>query len=318
MNSLETGFKKFASKKIKVPVRNEFFFPTGSIVPMSAADEQYFSCKIVSTNPTNPNLWNMPTVMATGILVDVKTGYPVLLLESTILSALRTAATSAIATKYLANKGGKNLGIIGNGAQAMPHLHAISLIADIKQVRVFDIENRAAKSFKTTAEKLLRGRAEVILCDAEATCMQSDILVTLTNPEINGTPVVFSSWVREGAHINAVGACAANQGELEKRLLNKAKIVVDFKDQAIHEGEIQKLSKRKICADLSDVIVHHKQPRRNESEITIFDSVGFAMQDLQTFRLIYELSTNEKVGKLVNISAKPTYSKNLYQSYFLT
>jgi len=317
MESLEAGFKKFASKKITVPARYEFLFPHGSIVPMSAADDEYFACKIVNTHPENSIKYNMPTVMGTGILVDVQTGYPTLLIESTILTALRTAITSAIATKYLANKKSKILGIIGNGAEAMPHLHAISLIRDINEVYAFDVDEKAAKSFKNSAERLMNGGAEIRLSNAETTSIESDILVTITNNEMNRMPVVFSNWIRDGTHINAVGGCSANQIELEKSLLERAKVIVDFKDQAIYEGESQQLPKGKIYADLSDIIVHNKEPRTKEDEVTIFDSVGFAMEDLQAFKLIYELSIKEGIGKRVNIAAKPRYSKNLYQSYFL-
>lgn len=317
MESIESGFKKFSNNEMRVPARDEFLFPHGSIATMHAADDEYFGCKIVNTYPGNSVKHNMPTTTGIGILLDVRTGEPKLVCEATLLTALRTAISSAIATKYLARERSKILGIIGNGSQAIPHLHAISLIRNINEVYAYDIDEKATKSFKRSAEKLLNGKAEVKMADAETTSTKSDILVTITNNEVKSMPVVYNNWIREGTHINAVGGCLANQIELEKSLLERAKVIVDFKDQALYEGESQQLPKQKIYADLSDIIANNKQARVKEDEVTIFDSVGFAIEDLQAIKLIYRLSISEGVGKSVNIVTKPKYSKNLYQSYFL-
>ena len=119
---------------------------------MIAADSDYFACKIVNTHIENSAKFNMPTVMATGLLVDVQTGFPIMLTELTILTALRTGATSAIATKYLANKRSKIVGIIGNGAQALPQLHAISLVRNFRKVLAYDIDDKASESFRITCK----------------------------------------------------------------------------------------------------------------------------------------------------------------------
>jgi ornithine cyclodeaminase/alanine dehydrogenase-like protein (mu-crystallin family) len=317
MDSLETGFKKFADRRITVPARYEFFFPLGSIASMTAADDDYFACKIVNTHLENSTKFSMPSVLATGLLLDVQTGYPIMVTESAILTALRTGITSAIATKYLANKKSGIVGIIGNGAQALAQLHAISLIRNIEKVHAYDIDENASKSFRSSAEKLLNGTGEVIISDAKTTSSESDVLISVTSNGINAPPVVYESWIRNGTHINAVGGCVANQIELEKSLLDRAKVVVDFRDQAIYEGESQQLAKEQIYADLSEIVSQNKDSRIGEDEVTVFDSVGFAMEDLQTLKLVYDLAIDEGVGKIVNISARPRFSKNLYESYFL-
>jgi ornithine cyclodeaminase/alanine dehydrogenase-like protein (mu-crystallin family) len=255
--------------------------------------------------------------MATGFLVDIQTGYPIMLTESTILTALRTGATSAVATKYLANKRSKILGIIGNGVQAMPYLHAISLIRDIEKVYAYDTDEKASKSFKNSAQKLANKVSEVKISDAKIASRESDILVTVTNKGVDGIPIVFDNWIREGTHINAVGGCVANQVELEKSLLERGKVVVDFRDQAINEGESQQLPERMIYSDLSDIVSYRRESRVKEDEVTIFDSVGFAMEDLQMLKIVYELAVSQGVGKRVNIAARPNCSKDLYESYFL-
>jgi alanine dehydrogenase len=317
MESLETGFKMFSDKRIKVPARYELFFPLGSIATMIAADDDFFACKLVSTHVENNTKFGMPTVMATGVLSDVQTGYPIMITESTILTALRTGATSAIATKYLANKKSKVVGIIGNGAQALPQLHALSLIMEIERVYAHDTDHEASKLFKISAEKLLNGKAEIRVTDAKTTSSESDVLVAVTSNGLNSTPVIYENWIRNGTHINAVGGSVANQVELEKSLLDKAKVIVDFRDQAIYEGESQQIAKEQIYADLSEIVTRNKASCIGDHDITVFDSVGFAMEDLQAFKLVYDLAISQRVGKIVDIAARPTFSKNLYESYFL-
>jgi alanine dehydrogenase len=317
MESLEIGFKRFTDKRIKVPARQELFFPFGSIATMVAADDESFACKLVNTHFQNSTNFDMPTVMATGVLLDVQTGYPIMLTESTILTALRTGATSAIATKYLANKKSKTVGIVGNGAQALPQLHALSLIMEIERVYAYDIDHDASKSFKISAEKLLNGKAEIRVTDAKTTSSQSDVLVAVTSNGVNSAPVIYENWIRNGTHINAVGGSVANQIELQKSLLDKAKVIVDFRDQAIYEGESQQIAKEQIYADLSEIVKGNKVSGISEQDITVFDSVGFALEDLQAFKLVYDLASSEGVGKIVDIAARPSFSKNLYESYFL-
>ena len=311
-NNLESGFKDFFLQKIQVPPRAEFFFPQGTMESMPAKDENYFACKIVNTHLQNPLIYRLPTIIACGVLVDGKTGFPLMLTESTILTALRTGTASAIATKHLARKDSDIIGIIGNGAQAIPQLHAISLVRDIKKVYAYDIDIEASNSFKKTVEE--RFGMPVILADTEVTTRESDIVVTVTCKEKNTPPVVYNEWVKPGTHINAVGGDSPNKVELEKSLIERAKLVVDFKDQAIYEGEAQQVGKDKICSDLAYVIAN--PITRDEKDITIFDSVGFAMEDLVTYEMIYDLAVREKVGKQVNIASRPKFIKNLYESYF--
>lgn len=157
IKALEEGFKQFAERQIVTPPRHEFYFNNGSVESMSASDRDYFSCKIVNTHRENPSKFGIPTIIASGILVDGETGYPLMITGSTILTALRTGVASAIATKYLSRKDDSNtLGIIGNGAQSLPQLHAISLIHDIKKVYVYDLDLNASLSFKKSAENICR------------------------------------------------------------------------------------------------------------------------------------------------------------------
>jgi ornithine cyclodeaminase/alanine dehydrogenase-like protein (mu-crystallin family) len=207
MDSIETGFKKFAEKRITVPPRYGFFFPLSSIASTTADDGDYFACKVVNTHLENVTRFNLPTVMAAGLLVDVQTGYTSMLTEATILAALRSGVTSAIATKYLANKKVSIVGIIGNGAQALPQLLAISIVKNIDKEHAYDIDKDASTSFRMSAERLLKGTAAIGISDGKTTSTESDILITITSNGTNASPVVYDCWVRNGINIKAVGGC---------------------------------------------------------------------------------------------------------------
>lgn len=313
---MEEGFRNFAKRQIVNPPRHEFYFNRGSVESMSASDDKYFSCKIVNTHKDNPVYYGLPTIMANGILVDGETGYPLMVTGSTILTALRTGVASAIATKYLSNRNDKTIGIIGNGAQSLPQLHAISLVRNIEDVYVYDTDKQASESFKKSAENLLKNINVNITSSPQEACSLSNILVTATCKDRDSTPVVRNEWVSEGTHINAIGGDAPNKMELEKSLIYRSKVIVDFIDQAVYEGESQQIPQSQIYSDLAGIVAGLRKGRDDDKQITIFDSVGFAMEDLQVYKLVYELATKENIGNIVKVSSIPKYSKNIYKSYF--
>lgn len=313
---MEDGFSDFAKRQIINPTRHEFYFNKGSVEAMSASDDKYFSCKIVNTHKDNPNSYRLPTIIANGILVDGETGYPLMITGSTILTALRTGVASAIATKHLSKKGDKSVGIIGNGAQSLPQLHAISHVRNIETVYIFDTDIQASKSFKKSAKNLFKDLNVHIVSNPRDVCYKSDIIVTATCKDKDTSPIVKNKWVTEGTHINAVGGDSPRKIELEKSLIDRSKIIVDFQDQAVYEGESQQIPEDQIYADLSEIVAGIKKGRDNEREITIFDSVGFAMEDLQVYKLVYEMAIKENLGNMINISSIPKYSKNIYESFF--
>jgi ornithine cyclodeaminase len=313
---MEEGFRDFANKRISNPPRHEFYFNRGSVEAMSASDDKFFSCKIVNTHKDNPTLHGLPTIIANGILVDGETGYPLMITGSTILTALRTGIASAIATKYLSNNDDKTLGIIGNGAQSLPQLHAISLVRNIQNVYIYDTDRYASKSLKKSINKLFKNVDVHISSHSQDVCSHSDILVTATCKDKYTHPIIKNEWVAEGTHINAIGGDSPNKIELDKLLIDRAKLIVDFKDQAIYEGETQQVHQSQIDSDLAAIVAGLRKGRDHEKQITIFDSVGFAMEDLQVYKLIYELAIKENMGIMMSICSIPMYSKNIYKSYF--
>lgn len=313
---LEQGFQDFSDGKIKVPARHEFFFDKGTIESMPCADAEYFAVKLINTHPENPSTYCMPSIIGCGALIDGRNGYPVLLTESTIVTALRTAAASAVATKYLAGKAAdapQTFGIIGAGAQAIPQMHALSRVAKFSKVFVSDLSLASCEQFKKSASRL---GFDVEITDAKNLCEKCDLITTVTCKKRDNTPVIFDNWIGSGTHINAVGGDSPGKFELEKSLLLRSKVVVDFYPQALVEGETQQISKEQTYCDLGEIVSGRRKGRECKDEITIFDSTGFAMEDLVTYNLLYELAGKFKFGKTIDIIARPGNPKDLYESYF--
>lgn len=237
--------------------------------------------------------------MATIILIDPHTGAPQSIMDGTWITAYRTAAASAIATKYLANKNTETIGIIGAGMQALPHLKALTYVKKIKTVKIWD-------TVEANKERLV-SEIKSQFSDLNVTSAKSlpeairgvDVLITLTPSR---KPYVKSEWVSAGTHINAMGADAPGKEELMPDLLKKAKIVIDDWEQASHSGEInvplkeKVISKDDIYAEIGDVVTGNKQVRTSNDDITIFDSTGLAIQDAVTAKLVYNNALKSGLG----------------------
>jgi len=287
----------------------------GRTIEVMHASNKDACFKIVNYHPKNSEL-GLPTVMATGIYLDVKTGFPKMIADMTLLTALRTGAASAVATQLLARKDSKILGIIGAGFQGEANLHALSrVMRDLEEVCVYDINDQIAQSFAERMEKICNVRIEVV-SDVQSLVKRSDVLATCTYAN---RVVVKNDWVKEGTHINAVGADTRNKQELDYRIISRAKVVVDLRSQSISEGEINipirtgRYREDDIYADLGEIIEYTekmgyikrvkekvmgkgKRGRTNDNEITIFDSTGTSFEDLAALRLLSKY-LNEEYGK---------------------
>jgi alanine dehydrogenase len=236
--------------------------------------------------------------MAILILNDPETGYPLAIMDATEVTAYRTAAASAIASKYLAGKQSSSLGIIGAGHQAYPHIMAHLELFDLTVIKVHDRS-------KIAVNKLINSFPDYALigCSIEEAAA-SDIVCTLTPSR---TPILKYHWIKHGTHINAVGADAKGKQELEPTILISAMVVVDDITQAITAGEINvpvssgafKLSQ--IYATLSDIIIGKKKSRIDEKAITIFDSTGIAVEDIAVAKLLYEKAVVQPIGSYISL-----------------
>lgn len=283
-------------------------YPHGVIELMPISDKHYYSFKFVNGHPRNP-LNNKQTVVAFGALADVATGYPVLISEMTVLTAMRTAATSALASKYLARKNVSSFGIIGTGAQSEFQVLAHHFLLGVNEIYYFDIDRDAMEKF---SENLCTFGLKLHPCsNAQSVVEQSDILTTATADKARAK-IVMSDWVRAGTHINGIGGDCPGKTELDSSLVDQCKIVVEQLAQSQKEGEIQYSGADKVYAELWELTTGKKPGRGSEQEVTLFDSVGFALEDYSILRLVYSLGEEYHVGHMLDIVPENSDPKDLY------
>lgn len=287
--------------------RHAVHVENGVIELMPICDEELYSFKFVNGHPNNTAEKKL-TVVAVGMLADVKTGYPLMISEMTLLTALRTAAASAVAAKYLARKNIKHIGIIGTGAQSEFQVMAQHALWNVESVRYFDIDSHAMKKFHANLENQ---SFELIPCDDAKQVVQNVDVITTATASKKQSQVLSASDMKPGLHINGIGGDCPGKTELDKDILSRTKIVVEFLPQSKVEGEIQQ-SHAEIYAELWEIVTGQKTGRDSDSEITLFDSVGFAIEDFAILKFIYELVQKNHVGidgDLVPVIEDP---KNLF------
>ncbi len=285
------------------------YSPGGVIELMPIADAALYGFKYVNGHPGNPGR-NLPTVTAFGALAQMDTGIPVLLSEMTLATALRTAATSALATKYLARPDSSTMALIGLGAQAEFQATAFNAILGIRQVRAFDIDIRAISKF---VRNLSGTDIEIVPCaNAAEAASGADILTTATADKTRAI-LLGSDMVAPGAHINAIGGDCPGKSEIDEDLLLRSRIVVEYELQTRIEGEIQYLALDHPVTELWEIIVGKEPGRTDAAQITLFDSVGFALEDFSVLRLLNDLSAETSIGDKIDLIAHPEEPKNLFQ-----
>ncbi|UJF22790.1 ornithine cyclodeaminase [Shewanella sp. OMA3-2] len=272
----------------------------GVIELMPTSDQQQFSFKYVNGHPKNTHI-GLQTVTAFGVLADVASGYPVMLSEMTILTALRTAATSAMMAKYLAPQNAKTMAMIGCGAQSEFQIMAFNVVLGITQFRIYDIDRAAMQKCQ---QNLASEDIELILCDsAEEVVKGAEIITTCTADKRNAT-ILTSDMVLDGVHINAIGGDCPGKTELAADLLLRADVFVEYEPQTRIEGDIQQLNDSFAVTEMYKVIRGDRKGRSYAEQLTIFDGVGFAIEDFSALRYVHDLlqqqSTPQQLELLTN------------------
>jgi len=254
----------------------------GVIELMPTSDGETYGFKYVNGHPSNMRK-GLQTVTAFGLLADVATGYPVLLSEMTILTALRTAATSALAARHLMPQGSTTMALIGNGAQAEFQALAFKSICNLSEIRLYDIDPAATAK---CARNLLAHGLTVIECQtAEAAILGAQVITTVTADKQYAT-ILTDNMVGAGVHINGVGGDCPGKTELHRDILLRSAIFVGYPPQTRIEGEIQQLPADHPVTELWRVIAGLAPGRSDAAQITLFDSVGFAIEDFAALRYI--------------------------------
>ncbi|HWF98605.1 MAG TPA: ornithine cyclodeaminase [Steroidobacteraceae bacterium] len=277
----------------------------GVIELMPACDGRQYAFKYVNGHPKN-TAKGLLTVMAFGMLADVETGYPVVLSEMTLTTALRTAATSAVAARWMARAGSRVMALIGNGSQAEFQAIAFHAMQGIRELRLYDVDPAATHKLQANLARLdLRG-LRVIRCSSTAEAVRgADIVTTVTADKRNAT-ILTPDMIRPGMHLNAVGGDCPGKTELHADILLRAdaRVVVEFEPQSRVEGEIQQLPADFAVTELTEVVMGRRPGRASDAEVTIFDSVGFALQDFSALRYLHRLH-QELRGRHMEIDLIP-------------
>jgi len=284
INVVEEAFKMWGKGKVNMPPKAYLLVEHGDFRAMPAALPGCAGVKWVNAHPQNQSR-NLPSVMAVIIYNDPETGYPLAIMDGTKITAYRTGAAAAIASKYLARQDSHTIGIIGAGCQAYTQIIAHAELFDLSSINVFDISEAAV-------DKLIKSFPEfpVRSCSIQEAVL-SDIVCTLT-PSRN--PIIKKEWIIAGTHINAVGADAAGKEELDPFILKEAIVVVDDLRQASTGGEINVLIKKgiytvnEVYGTLPELVVRKKKGRTDNKVITVFDSTGIAVEDIAVAKFLFE------------------------------
>jgi alanine dehydrogenase len=308
MEAVETAFKEKALGRGQMPAKPYLFYTKNNgdlrTMPSYLEELEISAVKIVNVHPDNPKKYKLPTVMATIVLMNPKTGAPLAIMGGTYITAMRTGAAGGVAAKHLARKDSRVVGIVGAGAQSRTQLMALNeVLKDIETVKIADRIKTSREKYALEMTRKL-GLDIKVVKSIKAAVEGSDVVVTTTPVRV---PIIKSEWVENGCHINAMGADAPGKEELDPELLKRAKIVVDDWEQASHSGEINVplkrgiISKENIFGEIGEVAAGLKPGRVSVDEITIFDSTGLAVQDAVTAQLAYNKALEKKTGQFVEL-----------------
>ncbi|MBI1418036.1 MAG: ornithine cyclodeaminase [Limimaricola sp.] len=280
----------------------------GVIELMPTADKAHYGFKYVNGHPKNMKE-GLQTVTAFGLLADVATGYPILLTEMTMLTALRTAAMSALAASHLAPKGARTMAVIGNGAQSEFQCLAFQAVCGIDTVRLYDIDPTAtAKCAANLAGTGLR----VVSCTSPEQAIEGAQIVTTVTADKRNQTILTDNMVGAGVHINAVGGDCPGKTELHRDILMRSEIFVEYPPQTRVEGEIQQLDPDHPVTELWRVMAGTAPGRTDAAQVTLFDSVGFAIEDFSVLRYVHARIKGTRFYDDLDMLADPDDPRDLY------
>ena len=280
----------------------------GVIELMPTSDGDVYGFKYVNGHPSN-TADGLQTVTAFGLLADVATGYPVLLTEMTILTALRTAATSAVVARLLAPRGSKVMAMIGNGAQSEFQSLAMKAIVGIEEVRLYDIDKAATRK---CAANLEGSGLRVVSCESAEDAMLGAQIITTCTADKQYATILTDNMVGSGVHINAIGGDCPGKTELAPAILHRAGIFVEYPEQTRIEGEIQQLEADHPVTEIWQVLTGQAEGRRNDEQITLFDSVGFAIEDFSALRYVRDRIKGTELFHPLDLLADPDDPRDLF------
>jgi alanine dehydrogenase len=306
IGTLAQAHIQYSTSKAVMPVRLVVPLPQvqGRITSMPGylSEDKALGMKVVTYFQNNPKQ-NLPAILATIMLFSSETGKMIAAMDGTYITTIRTACASALATRALANAETPVLGILGAGVQARAHIEALGRVRQLRRIKIYSPSGTSAVKIKNEMETA-GVHIEVAMC-AEDAVRHSDLLVTVTTAQ---EPIVKLEWLKPGVHINAVGSHRPDLRELDGETLAQAKVVVDSREAIMGEcGDIllaikeNAITENHIHAEIGAVLAAAKTGRSSPSEITIYKSVGIAIQDVAAAHLVYRKALEQKIGTHVEI-----------------
>jgi ornithine cyclodeaminase len=312
-NEIEHDYRRWS--EFEKSARLASHSAVGVIELMPTSDGRLYSFKYVNGHPKNTAA-GLLTVTAFGVLADVQTGYPLLLSELTVTTALRTAAMSALAARHLARPNSRVMALIGNGAQSEFQAIGFHRILGIRELRLFDTDPKATAKL----EQNLRAMPElhelriVRAASTADACRGADVVTTVTADKRNAV-ILTPPMIAPGMHLNAVGGDCPGKTELHPDLLRMPglRVFVEYEPQSRIEGEIQQMSSEYPVTEFADLARGTAQGRTDPEEITVFDSVGFALEDYSALRFLHSLLKEERGGaRQIDLVPELDNPKDLY------
>ncbi|WP_336335510.1 ornithine cyclodeaminase [Pseudomonas putida] len=283
--------------------------PDGVIELMPVSDASRYAFKYVNGHPKNTR-HGLPTVMAFGALASVDTGAPLLLSEMTLTTAIRTAATSALAARYLAREDSRSMALIGNGSQSEFQAIAFNALLGIDEIRLYDIDPGA--SAKLVANLGNRPGLKLTIASSVADAVRgADIVTTVTADKAYAT-ILTPEMIEPGMHLNAVGGDCPGKTELHRAIVEQARVVVEYEPQSRVEGEIQQMPADSPVTEFWRVVAGAATGRESAGQVTLFDSVGFALEDYSALRYVLDVAQALDIGKDIGLVPVLEDPKDLY------
>jgi alanine dehydrogenase len=305
---VEHAFRLYGEGKTQAPAMMGIHSSDGGfhikagILPLA---HDYFAAKVNANFPKNPRRFTLPTIQGLIVLCDAQNGRPLAVLDSTEITALRTAAATAVAAKHLARRDSKVVTICGCGAQGRVQIQALAQVLKLQRAFAYDIEEGRASEFARESSVKL-GIAVHVTKDLSMALGESDVCVTCTSSR---QPFLKREHVGPGTFIAAVGADSPEKQELEAELMAGSKVVVDILGQCAESGDLHHalragaVQKSDVHAELGEVIAGNKPGRTSQDETIIFDSTGMALQDVAVAALVYENAVHAEFERTVEFAA---------------
>jgi alanine dehydrogenase len=303
LEAVERAFKEHGQGTTNMPVRSGISLPDAKgitlFMPAYVQGTGAIGIKVVSVCPDNLSKYSLPTTLGVVLLTDPKNGELLAIMDGTYLTAMRTGAAGGVAAKYLARKDAEEVGVIGTGVQGRTQIIATTRVRRVRLVKAYDVARERCELFCRELSKELEIQVTPME-SAEKTVRDSDIIITCTTSR---TPILNGDWLDEGSHVNAIGSHTPDSRELDTTSVKRAKVIVDSKEAALKEaGDLiipisQGLIKpTQIYGELGEIVTAKKPGRTNDAEVTLFKSLGLAIQDVSTANKVYELATKRGIG----------------------